>query len=281
MKNSQESSPRDRRNISVALAFLAAWLTGCAHLAPRPWTFVQLCDPQLGFNGYAADAARFRQAVKQINQLHPDFVVICGDLVDGASEKSYADFKVIKSGFHVPCYCAPGNHDVGNVATPATLQRYRHLVGNDYYAFDHKGCTFVVLNSQLWKSPLPGETEQQEHWLKRTLQRAARRRQPVFIIEHYPLFDAKPEEAENYYNLPPARRRELLELFQHRGVVAVLAGHTHTTIIRQYNGIRMVASGTTSRNFDKRPPGFRIWRVGPPGPCDTRYVPLQDRGGGS
>src|SRR5258706_8872100 len=97
---------------------LSALLAGCAHLRPQPFTFVQMCDPQLGMGGYEADVARFKQAVKQINGLQPDLVVICGDLVNKADEKSYADFNAIKAGFAVPCYCAPGNHDVANSPTP-------------------------------------------------------------------------------------------------------------------------------------------------------------------
>src|SRR5437762_3249474 len=93
------------------LALVAAhFLTGCASWREQPFTFVQMCDPQLGIGGYEADVARFKQAVKQINALKPDFVVICGDLVNGATTKSFADFNAIKAGFAMPCYCAPGNH---------------------------------------------------------------------------------------------------------------------------------------------------------------------------
>lgn len=265
-----------RRVPVLSLLFGAALLlSGCAHLAQRQWSFVQMCDPQLGFNHYEEDKARFRQAVRQINRLHPDFVVVCGDLVNGASKQSYADFNQIKSGFAMPCYCAPGNHDVGNTPTLATLQRYRQLEGRDYFAVDHKDCTFVVLNSQLWKAPVPGETEKQDQWLATTLREASRHHHPVFVVEHYPIFEERPDEAETYYDLPPAKRQELLELFRTNGVVAVLAGHTHKTLLKEFQGIQMVASQTTSRNFDKQPPGFRVWHIGTQRPYANEFVPLK------
>ena len=108
--------------------------------------------------GYEHDVNSFKQAVKQINALKPDFAVICGDLVDEPDDKSYADFNEIKDGFTVRCYSASGNHDVFNQPTAASLKRYREQVGKDYYAVEHKGYTFVTANTQLWKAPLEGES---------------------------------------------------------------------------------------------------------------------------
>ena len=68
----------------------------------RTFTFVQISDTQLGMGGYEHDVNSFKQAVKQVNSLKPDFVLICGDLVGNADEKSFADFNNIKAGFIVP-----------------------------------------------------------------------------------------------------------------------------------------------------------------------------------
>ena len=83
--------------------------------ATEAFTFVQVSDPQLGWGyGYANDMESFRQAVSHINGLQPDFVVICGDMVDSFNDTSVADFQQARSELTVPSYCAPGNHDVGN-----------------------------------------------------------------------------------------------------------------------------------------------------------------------
>ncbi len=267
---------------SAALVISILAVTGCHCLCPEAarkltsFDIVQMCDPQLGFGGYDADLGRFRQAAPQINALHPDLVFVCGDLVNAASPKSFGDFNAAKATLDAPCHCAPGNHDLGNTPTPKTLERYRRFVGKDYYAFQHKDRTFVVLDTQLWKSPVAGETERQDAWLKRTLKAARKRGQPVFVICHYLLFENNPDEPDSYYNLPLAKRKELLELFERSGVVALLAGHTHRTIIKEYHGIQMVTSETTSRNFDKRPFGFRVWHIGPARPYRHEFVPLDE-----
>src|SRR5438270_8580224 len=57
------------------LSIFTALLAGCASWHEQQFTFVQMCDPQLGMGGYEADVARFTQSVNQINALKPDFVV--------------------------------------------------------------------------------------------------------------------------------------------------------------------------------------------------------------
>lgn len=151
-----------RRSFFVAamtlglLAQLAAPEAWAAEPQRQAFRFVQICDTQLGFGakGYEADVESFRQAVRQINQIKPDFAVICGDLVNTPTADAFADFKKVLSDFKVPCYCAPGNHDVGGPLDRKKLDQYRQTIGKDYFSFPHKGYTFVIVNTQLWKSPL-------------------------------------------------------------------------------------------------------------------------------
>ena len=107
----------------------------CTEREQKSFSFVQLCDTQLGMGGYDHDLETFKLAVSQINELKPDFVIICGDLVHKANDSSYSDFKKIMEGFKMPCYLAPGNHDVGNIPNDTTLDYYRKTIGNDYYNF--------------------------------------------------------------------------------------------------------------------------------------------------
>jgi 3',5'-cyclic AMP phosphodiesterase CpdA len=226
--------------------------------------------------GYKHDVASFRQAVAQINALRPDFVVICGDLVHDATAQSFADFNVIKSGFQVPCYCAPGNHDVGTTPTRASLEYYRRVIGADYHLLEHKGCVFAFVNTQLWKAPVDGESEKQDAWLERILQTAAKKKSRTFVVGHHPLFLQEPEESEDYMNLPLAKRTELLGLFEQHGVVAVLGGHAHRLVVNDYQGLQLVNGETTSKNFDKRPLGFRVWQITDSRPFRHEFAGLQD-----
>ena len=261
--------------VSALSLIVSPWaLSACGSEKTGPFDFVQMCDPQLGFGGYEHDLSTFRQAVKQINALAPAFVVICGDLVDDAEDKLFADFKAIKAKLKVPCYCAPGNHDVGNEATAESLKYYREVIGKDYYSFEYGGYTFLVVNTQLWKAPLEGESEKHDAWFRSELKEASEKMRGVFVIGHYPLYLRKVDESERYENLPKEKRAELLNLFEEHGVVAMLGGHRHKTIINDYNGIQLVNAETTSKNIDGRPMGFRIWHVVEPRPFKHEFVPL-------
>ena len=263
------------------MALTGMMLASCRSLrGPREFTFVQLCDPQLGMGGYEHDLDSFGRAVDRINRLSPDFVLICGDLVHHRSDQSFADFTRIKDRLTVPVYCAPGNHDVGQEPTPESLERYRSVIGPDYYSFEYQGYTFAVVNTQLWKVSVPGESERHDAWLVDILEQAAGKNSPVFVVGHYPLFLSTPDEADEYMNLPVAKRNELLQLFERTGVVAVLGGHAHRLMVNEYNGIQMVNGETTSKNFDKRPMGFRLWNVSEAGEAAHSFVPLESESGG-
>lgn len=233
----------------------------CAKKTQEPFAFVQLCDTQLGMGGYEHDIKTFKQAVKQINQINPDFAVICGDLVNHASDSSYADFKNIMKGFKMPCYLAPGNHDVGNVLTDTSLAYYRNRIGKDYFMFENKGVNFVVTNTQLWKADVANESEKHHQWFKKTMDSLGEKKASIFGIGHYPIFLKTPDEEEAYFNLPVAIRKEILASLKKNKVKAYLSGHKHETLINNFENIQLVSGETTSKNFDKRPLGFRLWEV--------------------
>jgi len=225
--------------------------------------------------GYEHDVKTFEQAVRQINELKPDFAVICGDLVHHATDSSYADFKRIMEGFKMPCYPAPGNHDVGNKPNDTTLAYYRKIIGEDYYTFQNKGYSFIVTNTQLWKVNVENESEKHHQWFKDKLDSLGKTNTSSFVIGHYPIFLKSPDEEEKYFNLPLNRRKEILSLFKKNNVKAYLSGHKHETVINSYENIQLVSGETTSKNFDKRPMGFRLWKVA----TDTIYhqfVPLEN-----
>lgn len=233
---------------------------------PQPKTiravnFVQICDTQLGFGryGYEQDLKNFRTAVNQINDLNPDFVVICGDLVNIPNEKTFSDFSAIVKTFKMPCHLASGNHDVGNTPTARSLQEYNTFLGRDYYSFVVKNHAFIVTNTQLWKKDVQHESEKHDLWFKEQLTK--HKNKPITVVGHYPLYIEDPFEDETYYNLPTSKRKQLLRLFDEHKVKAYLSGHAHKKIINSFAGTSLVTGETLSANFDRRPLGFRLWRV--------------------
>ena len=272
----------------LILAMTAVGLASCVSHPTKshkkqPFTFVQICDPQLGMGGYEHDLKTFKQAVDQVNALKPDLVVICGDLVGRLNKKSVDDFNRIRAGFTMPSYCVPGNHDVFHgpqdkrhgISHAQSLANYRKAIGKDYYSFEHKGYMFVCANTQLWKFAVTGESDKQDQWFKTTLAAASKRGLPVFVVMHHPLYTGKPDEKDGYYNLPIAKRKELLGLFETHGVVAVLTGHAHKVIINEHKGIQLVTGQATSRTHGS-PLGFRLWHIKEPRPLVHESIKLKD-----
>jgi serine/threonine-protein phosphatase CPPED1 len=275
-----EMKYRKYMNVGLLFLLLAFSFTLAASqrdTAKEAFTFVQVADPQLGKGGYEHDVALFRKVVERINALKPDFVVICGDFVEDFDRQSVADFKKIRSEIAVPSYLTPGNHELYYQPTAASLGRYRENFGKDYFSFKHKGYTFVIADSQLWKSPLAGETEKMDAWFKETLKKAKDENSPIFMVQHIPLYLKQPDEPEEpNYNLPPEKRKELLTLMLDFGVVAVLGGHTQETVINNYKGIQFVNTGSATKNDNNSPPGFRIWRVNSPKSIKHEVVTLKE-----
>lgn len=244
---------------SIPIALLILALISCGRTKDS-FSFVQVCDPQLGMGGYEHDTAKLKQAVRKINTLDVDFVIFCGDLVNHASETSFDDFKNIVSKLQVPFYNIPGNHDIGMIPNDSTLAYYRSTIGEDYYSFYHKGVTFIFTNSQLWKTNIGEESSKQDTWFNETME-SLKTDERAIVAGHFPIYIKDINEEESYSNFPAEKRNDILTMFSDHHVVAYLSGHKHELIINNYKGIQKVSGESTSKNFDLRPPGFRKWDV--------------------
>src|SRR5262249_5292208 len=123
---------------------------------------------------FTQETASFEFVVATINRLRPAFVIITGDLINKPGDQAQADeyFRISgKIDKSIPLYSVPGNHDVENEPTEASLAAYRKRFGRDYYSFRHASMTGIVLNSSIIHSPknVPGELKRQEEWLRKEL----------------------------------------------------------------------------------------------------------------
>jgi hypothetical protein len=274
----------------------------------RDFTFVQLCDPQFGGSSSsdligaseddAARMERYVQALTQINELQPDFVVIGGDHVQYSSAATFRQFLKVNEQLTVPCYSAPGNHDFNPTrgderVMPERLELYRRFLGRDYFAVKHKGHAFVFVNTPLWlagetegaSEEIPerirGEYQKHEAWVRQTLMEAKRKGMPVFIIGHHPLNPAQKRPLA-LGHLSDRKREELFTLFKESGVVAVLGCHGHQVVIADNEGIPFVHSHVTSFMLgtanevagEKLGWGFRLWHIEGNSPVRHEFVPL-------
>ena len=112
----------------------------------QPIFFVQMSDPRFGMytnnHDFAQETANFEFAIANVNRIHPAFVVVTGDLVNKSADAGQlAEYKRITRQLDsaLPLYSPPGNHDLGNSPTVASLKAYRQNIGPDYYTLNQPG----------------------------------------------------------------------------------------------------------------------------------------------
>jgi 3',5'-cyclic AMP phosphodiesterase CpdA len=164
--------------------------------AVTPFSFVQLSDSHVGFNGPPdpLGTRAFERAVEMINGLpqRPELVLFTGDLThDSENPGEHADrmrlFKKIAGGLRVPAIkCVPGEHDAG--LDGGAL--FRDAFGDTSYSFDHRGVHFIALDNVSQGRPIVGAA--QLSWLKKDLARFPTTA-PIVVFTHRPLFDLRPD----------------------------------------------------------------------------------------
>lgn len=239
----------------------------------RPLTFAVLADPQFGMyakeNNFLQEKANLEFVVANLNRLHPDFVVVCGDLTDRTGDE--AEITAYKQALKkldpaIPVYNVPGNHDVGNLPTPATLAGYRAAYGPDYYTFHYGQVQGIVLNSNLISSPdqARDEAAKQEDWLRNTLSHA-RPHQQILVFQHVPYFLKNADEKDQYFNIPSAIRKKYLDLLSANHVHLIFAGHYHRLAGGSDGSITEVVTGAVGMPLGESSSGFRLVQLGPSG----------------
>ena len=270
-----------RLPVRVLLVLLVA--SGLAAQQDSSFFFVQASDPQFGFQtgdkSFEQESVTFEFVIASLNRLRPAFVVASGDLVnkpgDPAQTAEYLRIAA-KLDRSIPLYNVAGNHDVGNEPTPESLAAYRRKFGRDYYSFRHGELFGIVLNTSLIQAPgkVQAEAAEQQAWLKEELGKArASGARHVVVFQHHPWFLERPDEPDQYFNLPLERRRAYLELLKDAGVSHVFAGHVHRNSQGRDGALEMVTSGPVGRPLGDDPSGIRVVIVRPEG-LEHRYYGL-------
>jgi 3',5'-cyclic AMP phosphodiesterase CpdA len=164
--------------------------------AVTPFSFIQLSDAHVGFNGPPdpLGTKAFERAVEMVNALphQPDLVLFTGDLTHDSEDKDVhakrmATFREITGRLKAKkLMCVPGEHDAG--LDGGAL--FRDNFGPSNYSFDHRGVHFIALDNVSRAKPEVGS--EQLAWLKKDLARFSKSA-PIVVFTHRPLFDLKPE----------------------------------------------------------------------------------------
>jgi 3',5'-cyclic AMP phosphodiesterase CpdA len=267
-RNVRQAGALWARPVSLILAVLV--LTPAIGLA-QTLSFLQMSDTQFGMytenRDFAQETANFEFVVANANRLKPRFVVACGDLVNRSGDADQiAEFHRIAKKFAtgIDLHVVAGNHDVGNTPTPESLAIYRKNFGNDYYTFSLPDFEGIVLDSSLIQHPegAPGEAAKQEKWLEAELGKAKQSGVKwIVVFQHIPFFVTKPDEPDDYFNIPQAVRSRYLDLLKRSDVHYVFAGHLHHNSLGDSGPLHMISTGPVGKPLETGASGFRVVQI--------------------
>ena len=248
------------------------------------FTFVHLTDFHIGDpRGATVDIWQTigwkaaKKSVEEINLLHPDFVIITGDLVFGQAypgeySREYKKCYEILQEFQVPTFLCPGNHD-GYVQTGQDGFKYwEEYLGPLYYSFDYGDAHFTSINSYDWpkKSRLAfffvpinwgGYIgDEQLSWINSDLSKHETAKLKVLMLHHNPLWDTKGDSLlHNGYR----GREQLMDMIDEYGVDAVFDGHVHYDNITIQNDTLFVTTTTAASGLSAPDAywGYRLIKV--------------------
>jgi 3',5'-cyclic AMP phosphodiesterase CpdA len=270
------------RVLTACVAVCALALAGRAQTptptpaAPPPVFFLQFSDPQFGMftadKDFSQETLNFSLAIATANRLKPAFVVVTGDLVNKAGDsKQIAEYRRIAGQLEsgIPLYNIAGNHDVGNVPTPASIAAYVRIFGPDHYTFRSGDVYGIVLNSSLIYAPegAPQAYDAQEKWLTDALARAkASGAKHLVVFQHHPWFLKEATEPDEYFNIPIVRRTAYLDRFRSAGVRTLISGHYHRNAVASGPDVQMITTGPVGMPIgDGSQSGMRVVIVTPAG----------------
>jgi len=158
------------------------------------------------------------------------------------------------AGLPQPMRFLPGNHDIGDnpiapgaandhPLDPRRLADYRQLFGPDRWSLDAGAWQLIGLNAQLFASAAEDE-EEQFTWLENEVRR---RRGPLGLLLHKPLFRDSPDEVEARSRyVPVAARQKLLRLIASRDLKFVISGHVHQSRRLHVGGVDHIWAPSTA-----------------------------------
>jgi 3',5'-cyclic AMP phosphodiesterase CpdA len=100
---------------------------------------------------------------------------------------------------------------------------------------------------------------EQERWLRTELAKAkAENPQHIVVFQHHPWFLQSAAEADQYFNIPTARRLAYLSLFRQYGVRYLFCGHYHRNADGRDGEIENVTTGPVGKPLGTAKSGLRV-----------------------
>lgn len=206
----------------------------------------------------------------------PDALLVTGDIAQDESRAGYHVFRELFAPLELPVLCLPGNHDDPQFMREELTDPF--IVIEDVI-FD-SWC--VPLLSTYVHGTAAGELSLKSLEQLNTTLQANADRHFLICLHHQPVpVGSKWLDGVGLRN--PGDFFEVLDQFSN--IRGILWGHVHQQFDGERNGVRLMGTPSTCRQFlprsdqfalDEAPPGYRWLRLGPDGQIETgvEYVDL-------
>ena len=190
---------------------------------------------------------------REVDMLHPDFVINVGDTIQGGKDATapteWQELRPLWQRYnHYPLYFTPGNHDVFSDTSRAL---YEKETGRpSFYSFNYQDAHFTVLDN----SRTSDLSADQIEFLEKDLA-AHKDRNPKFIFFHKPYWIALLKLGSGEFPLHQVARKY--------GVQHIISGHGHQFVRIVRDGIAYMevgSSGGTMQRALEQGHGFKEGR---------------------
>ncbi len=197
------------------------------------FSFVVLGDSRNGTDV----APVFKEIMKEVNLLHPEFVVHTGDWVGHPSREGWQNFlKVMRTG-GVPFHLTVGNHETGE----NWRVLYKEMIKKPfYYSFKHEKSYFIILSG--YEETHGKINDKQFKWLQGELTKA-KRFDSIFLFVHEPLYPVNDHIGRGMDRHPEDRDKlaNLLRIYKEK--IIVFCGHEHMYHKSVIEGLQQIITG--------------------------------------
>src|SRR5712691_3502353 len=189
----------------------------------------------------AAQPEIYGRIWREIDLMHPDFVINVGDTIQGGKDElaqgQWQDLRPVWQRYnHFPLYFTPGNHDIWS---DRSLEVYQKETGRpSYYSFNYQDAHFTVLDN----SRTLDLTDSQLKFLEDDL-KANQERRPKFVFFHKPYWIAFLKLGSGEFPLH--------QLAKKYGVSYIISGHGHQFVRLMRDGIVYLEVGSSGGSIKR------------------------------
>jgi predicted phosphodiesterase len=199
----------------------------------EPLRIVQISDTHFGDE---LKPDKFKRAVKQINALEPELVIVSGDITTWGIHREFRDAYEALGDIKAELFVIPGNHDARNDG----LKYFRLYFGDVKKSIKLDDMIIVGVNSTLPDSDEGYIGEEQMHWVEKKFRNSCIN---MLVLHHHVI--PVPHTGRNRNVLIDAGEIvESLMFHCHGGVV--LSGHRHVPYSTKLLRTHIIHAGTLS-----------------------------------